>query len=401
MTAFWLAAGALLLAALAFLLIPLLRGRRAQAEEDRTALNVVLYQERVAELEAQHAAGALDAARLDSGRAEAARELLDDTDGQLRAARSPLGRWVPLTLALLVPVAGLGLYLHWGASDALKLSTELATPPKDIGEMTARLEATVKAQPDSAEAWYYLGRTYMAQQRAGEAAPAFGRAVQLAGRQPELLGQWAQALYFASGQKFTDEVRSLCEETLRLDPKESTTLGLLGIAAFEDKRFADAVRYWERLVATLEPGDPGREAIQGGIARAREQPAARGESLPEAPAPAAVTELKVRVSLAPELVGKVQPDDSLFVFARAASGPPMPLAAKRLKVSDLPVEVSLSDSDAMMPQLKLSNFAEIRLVARISRAGNATSGEWIGQSGVLKTAEAGAQTLVIDKPEGQ
>ena len=95
----------------------------------------------------------------------------------------------------------------------------------------------------------------------------------------------------------------------------------------------------------------------------------------------------------------MRPDDSLFVFARAASAPPMPLAAKRLKVSDLPVEVSLSDADAMMPQLKLSNFAEIQLVARISRAGSPMAGEWIGQSGVLKTAEAGAQALVIDTAE--
>lgn len=401
MIAFWLAAGALLLAALAFLLIPLLRGRRAQAEEDRTALNVALYQERIAELDAQHAAGALDTAQLEAGRAEAARELLADAEQAEAGARRALGRWLPLVLAVLVPLAALGLYLHWGASDALKLREEMATAPKSIEEMTARLETAVKAQPESAEAWYYLGRTYMAQQRASDAAPAFAKAVELAGRQPELLGQWAQALYFANGQKFTEQVRNLGEEALRLDPQESTTLGLLGIAAFEEQRFADAMRYWGRLVATLPADDAGRQAIEGGIARAREQLVARGEPLPELPAAPAAVQLKVKVSLAPELAGKVQPDDSLFVFARAASGPPMPLAAKRLKVSDLPVEVSLSDSDAMMPQLKLSNFAEIRLVARISRAGNATSGEWIGQSEVLKTAEAGAQQLVIDRADGK
>ncbi|CAD5378670.1 Cytochrome c-type biogenesis protein CycH [Pseudomonas sp. OF001] len=398
MTAFWLAAAVLLLAALAFLLIPLLRGRRAQAEEDRTALNVALYQERIAELDAQHAAGSLDAAQLEAGRSEAARELLDDAE-QAEAARRPLGRWLPLTLAVLVPVAGLALYLHWGASDALKLREQLAVAPKNMDEVIARLEETVRLQPDQAEAWYFLGRSYMAQQRPGDAAPAFARAAELAGRQPELLGQWAQALYFAEGQKFTEQVRSLGEEALRLDPQEVTTLGLLGIAAFEEQRYGDAMGYWQRLVAVLEPNDPSRQAIEGGIERAREQLVARGEKVPEAPVAPAAVELKVRVSLAPELAGKVQPDDTLFVFARAASGPPMPLAAKRLKVSDLPVEVSLSDADAMMPQLKLSNFAEIQLVARISRAGSPMQGEWIGQSGVLKTLEAGEQALVIDKAE--
>lgn len=400
MTAFWLAAALLLLAALAFPLIPLLRGRRAQAEEDRTALNVALYQERIAELEAQYLAGALDQPQLEGGRSEAARELLADAE-QGEGVRRSLGRWLPLAMALLVPVTGLGLYLHWGASDALKLSEQLTVAPKNIDEVVERLEETVRLQPDQAEAWYFLGRTYMAQQRPKDAAPAFARAVEVAGRQPELLGQWAQALYFAEGQKFTAQVRSLSEEALQLDPQEVTTLGLLGIAAFEEQRFADAMGYWQRLLAVLEPNDPSRQAIEGGIARAREQLVARGEKVPEAPAAPAAVELKVKVSLAPELAGKVQPDDTLFVFARAASGPPMPLAAKRLKVSDLPVEVSLSDADAMMPQLKLSNFAEIQLVARISRAGSPMAGEWIGQSAVLKTAEAGEQVLVIDQAEGK
>ncbi|MCQ4346665.1 c-type cytochrome biogenesis protein CcmI [Pseudomonas stutzeri] len=398
MTAFWLASAVLLLAALALLLIPVLRGRRAQAEEDRTALNVALYQERIAELDAQHAAGALDAAQLEAGRSEAARELLADAE-QAEGVQRRLGRALPLVMALLVPAAGLGLYLHWGASDALRLSQELAGAPRSVEEMTARLEATVKAQPDSAEAWYFLGRTYMNQQRAQDAARAFERAVALAGRHPELLGQWAQAQYFAGERQFSDEIRALGEEALAADPQDVTTLGLFGIAAFEEQRYADAVRYWERLAAQLDAADPSRQAIEGGIARAREQLAARGEPLPEPEAAAAPLELKVRVSLAAELADKVQPTDSVFVFARAVSGPPMPLAAKRLTVADLPAEISLSDRDAMMPQLKLSGFPEVQLVARVSRTGSPSEGEWLGESAVLKTAEASEQTLVIDRAE--
>ncbi len=401
MTAFWLAAGVLLLAALALLLIPALRGHRAQAEEDRTALNVALYQERIAELETQHAAGALDAAQLEAGRSEAARELLADTDQAAPQASRGLGRGLPLLMALLVPAAGLGLYLHWGASDAVRLTQQLASAPQSLEEMTARLEATVKAQPDAAEAWYFLGRSYMNQQRPADAAKAFERAVEVAGRHPELLGQWAQALYFASGKQFSETVRSLGEEALAGDPQEVTTLGLFGIVAFEAQRYADAVRYWERLANMLEANDPSRQAIEGGIARAREQLAARGEAQPEPEAAAAPVELKVRVSLAAELADQVLPSDTVFVFARAASGPPMPLAAKRLTVADLPAEVSLSDADAMMPQLRLSGFPEVQLVARISRAGSPTDGEWFGDLPPLSSAESSVQTLVIDTPEVQ
>lgn len=397
---FWLAAGLLALVAMAFLLIPLLRGRRAQAEEDRTALNVALYQERLAELDAQHAAGTLDDAQLQAGRAEAARELLADTEGE-GERRSRLGRAAPLLAAVLLPLLGLGLYLHWGASEKLALSRELAEPPHSMAEMTERLEKAVQAQPDSAEGWYFLGRTYMTQERFEDAAKAFERAANLSGRQSEVLGQWAQALYFANGKKMAGTAQALADEALKQNPEEVTTLGLMGIAAFEDQRYADAAGYWQRLVAALPADDPSRAAIQSGIERARQHLVERGEKLPEAPAAAATAgvTLKVRVDLSDAVKGQVKPDDSVFVFARAVNGPPMPLAVKRLKVADLPDEVSLSDADAMMPQLKLSAFPQVELVARVSRAGNAISGEWIGRSQPLSTAGAGDQAVTIDSPD--
>lgn len=396
---FWLAAGLLLLVALSFLLIPVLRGRRAQREEDRTALNVALYQERVAELQAQQAEGVLDAAQMDSGRAEAARELLADTEGVAAPRVSRLGKPLPLLAAVLVPVLGLGLYLHFGAADKVELTREFAQAPQSMEEMTRRLERAVAAQPDSAEGLYFLGRTYMAQERPADAAKMFERAANLAGRQPELLGQWAQAQYFADGKKWSDKIQALTDEALKADPKEVTSLGLLGIAAFEGERYQQAIDYWNRLLAQLPEGDNSRAALQGGIERATERLQASGGKVAAAPAAKVAALLKVRVDLASELKGKVQPGDSVFIFARAVSGPPAPLAAKRLTVADLPVTVELGDADAMMPQLKLSNFPEVQLVARISRAGQPTAGEWVGRSGPLASSTTAQQTLTIDSPD--
>lgn len=398
---FWLPAGLLLLTALAFLLIPVLRIRKLQAEEDRTALNVTLYQERLQELEAQRQAGVLDDAQMQAGRAEAARELLDDTEGVQRRS-GVLGGKIPLVSALLVPVLGVALYLHWGALDQVEQTRQLAAmQPQSIEEMTARLEQTVKQQPDSAEGWYFLGRTYMAQERAGDAAKAFERAVEIAGRAPELLGQWAQALYFAEGKQWNEQLQGLTDEALKADPEEVTSLGLLGIAAYESQRYADAVRYWERLVAVLPEQDPSRAAIAGGIERARQQMGEGKQSSAAAEPSAKVHALEVSVSLSPEVQQNVQPDDAVFVFARALSGPPMPLAVKRLKVSDLPVQISLSDVDAMMPELKISRFDQVQLVARVSRAGNATQGEWTGQTGPVANTARGVQALLIDSRDGQ
>nr|WP_314875807.1 c-type cytochrome biogenesis protein CcmI [uncultured Pseudomonas sp.] len=397
MTEFWLGAGLLLLAALSFLLIPILRGRGRQQEQDRTALNVALYQERVAELSAQQAAGVLDAEQLASGRDEAARELLADTEGAGEPRQGHLGRAVPLLAALLVPVMAVGLYLHFGAADKVELTREFAQAPKTMDEMTSRLERAVQAQPDSAEGLYFLGRAYMADQRPADAAKIFERAVALAGRQPELLGQWAQALYFAADKKWSAQLQELTDEALKADPKEVTSLGLRGIAAFEGERYQEAIDYWQRLLAQLPEVDASRAALQGGIDRAADKLSANpGKAAEPAVQPA---RLQVRVELAAALQGKVQPSDTVFIFARAKSGPPMPLAAKRVTVGQLPIEVELSDADAMMAQMKLSDFAEVQLVARVSRAGQPTQGEWIGQSAPMSNRTPGTQHLTIDSPD--
>ncbi|UVM57527.1 c-type cytochrome biogenesis protein CcmI [Pseudomonas sp. B21-012] len=399
MTDFWLAAGLLLLVALSFLLIPVLRGRRAQQEEDRTALNVALYQERVAELASQQAAGVLDAGQFGKGRDEAARELLADTEGAEPQRLGRLGKPLPLLAAVLVPLMGLGLYLHFGASEQVELTQQFAKAPQSMEEMTRRLELAVKAQPDSAEGLYFLGRAYMAQERPADAAKVFERAAAVAGRQPELLGQWAQALYFANNKQWSGQLQALTDEALKADPNEVTSLGLLGIAAFEAEHYQQAIDYWNRLLAQLPEGDASRAALQGGIERASDKlKAGEGKAAP-AVAEQGTARLKVRVELAAALKDKVKADDTVFIFARASSGPPMPLAAKRVTVAQLPIEVELSDSDAMMPNMKLSSFPEVQLVARISRAGQPTQGEWVGKGAPLASSTTAAQHLTIDSPD--
>ncbi len=404
MTDFWIAASALLLVALAFLLLPILRGRRAQAEEDRTALNVALYEERLAELTAQHAAGTLSDAQLEAGRADAARELLEDTENSESPKIAKLGRSVPLIAAVLVPLVGYGLYMHWGASDKVQMARQFSEQPRTVEEMTAHLEQAVKEQPDSAEAWYFLGRTYMNQERPADAAKAFARVVELAGRQPELLGQWAQAQYFAGDRQWSEQLQALTDEALQADPQELTSLGLLGIAAYEEGRYQDAVRFWEQLVAALPENDPSREAIRGGIERARQQVDGGSGNAEAGEAPAAASTqaaaLQIQVQLDPKVAETVSPEDSVFVFARAVNGPPVPLAAKRLTVGDLPATVTLSDVDAMVPSLKISSVEQVTVMARVSRTGDATKGEWMGQSEALETrGDKNAVRLTIDRAE--
>ena len=404
MTQFWIYAVLLLVVALLLLLWPVLRGRKDQTEEDRTALNIALYEEHIAELEAQHANGALSAEQLAEGRLEASRELLDDTDVGRPKQSVNLGNALPLIAALLVPIAGLGLYFHWGASDKVALTLSLAEQPKTAAEMIQRLEDTVRLQPESVDAWYFLGRTYMAEQRPQEAAHAYEKTIELVGRQPDLLGQLAQALYFANNNQWSAELQALVDEALRLDPNETTSLGLVGIAAFENQRFQDAIDAWTRLAKGLDPQDPSYAAIQTGIERARAalanspQAAASNATSPLDAAADNDYQLEVEVALADALLEQVAATDTVYVFARAENGPPMPIAAKRLTVADLPVRITLTDADSLLPDLKLSSMARVKLQASVSNTDNAMNAQWSSEPIVIDaTEEDGKHALLIDQ----
>ncbi|GGK05360.1 c-type cytochrome biogenesis protein CcmI [Pseudomonas matsuisoli] len=392
MIEFWISAGLLCLIAMGFLLLPSLRRNRARAEEDRTAVNVALYEERVQALEEQHQAGVLDEPGLQTAQDEAARELLADTDGDAGRQRVR-GRVVPMLAAVCVPVLGLLLYAKFGAIGAVEQARTAAEAPGTIEQITARLERAVRERPESSQGWYFLGRTLIAEGRAADAAKAFQRAAETGGRAPAVLGLWAQALYFAGDKQWSPQLDALTDEALAADPSEASTLGLLGIHAFDERRYADAIGFWEKLLAIMPAGEPSRQGIERSIAMAKAQMDQRSNAQ-DAPTPA--KGIRLRVALADALQQQVRPNDAVFVFARAVDGPPMPLAVKRLRVADLPAEVSLSDTDAMMPELTLSAFEKVELVARISRAGDAQHGEWIGREQGAPRAEQALREVVID-----
>jgi len=212
-----------------------------------------------------------------------------------------------------------------------------------------------------------LGRAYLGAQRPQKAADAFAASLQRLGERPEVLAQMAQAQFFANGNQLGTESVAALDRALELNPNEPTALGLLGIAAFESGEYAGAIGYWERLLAGMPPGGEGAMAIQGGIDRARERMQESGVTSAEA---AAATEqqlqISVRVELADELAEAFGDDAVVFVSARDPQGPSMPLFAQRLSKAELPAEVVLDASDALMPGVRLQQGQTLQLSARIS-----------------------------------
>jgi len=404
MLAFWLLAGLLLVVVVGILLHPLL-SRREPAGVSRDAANTVLYTEQMRELEADLRSGAIGARDFESATSELKARLLADT-GDAEAPRSVLGgRAAAIAVGTAIPLLAVGIYLAIGSPQALgpvpAADPAHALSSEQIEKMVERLAERLKSDPGNTEGWVLLGRSYSAFGRFKESADAYARAAALRPDDAQLLADYADALGMALGRKLEGEPAKLIARALEIDPRNLKALALAGTGAYERKDYKGAAAYWERMLPLVEPDSDDARSIRANVEEARSLAQGRvAEKRPETNqpiAPASSTALRGDVRLSPELAAKAAPGDTVFIFARAAQGPPMPLAVLRKQVRDLPLAFALDDSMAMSPAMMLSGFAEVVVGARVSKSGDvaAKPGDLQGQSTPV-ASNANGVTVVID-----
>ena len=417
MSMFWTAIALLGVLAGLLVLVPLRRAMRLAGEDAaadaRRAQNLGAYRQQLAELEAARAGGALDDAQLAAARVELDRRVLEET--AVRAgvgARGGSGRAVLLACALAVPLLALGLYRHLGATPEIELAALIAQLEQEmpatqraelLSRLQPRLEAQVRRADPDGDYRFLLARLYTAEERYPEAAALYAELVDLYPEDAAIIAQSAQALYLAGGRKLTPAVQALVDRAFAIDPAQVTLLGLVGMDRFQAGDYRGALDYWQKLLDHLPPGAPDAGVIRDGIAMARSRLGESAGPTPGAPVPdsgappaAAGPRLQVAVSLAPGL--ELRPGDTVFVFARAVGGPPMPLAVARFPATELPRAVELSDAMAMAPGMKLSSFAQVSVIARISRQGGVSAQpgdlEGGGEPLTLTGGEQSVQVLI-------
>lgn len=326
----------------------------------------------------------------------------------LRAGRRDGRPRAPFVLALLVafalPPAALGLYALVGTPSALQ-TVAANSNDIDLDAATAQLRAKLKSAPDNPQGWMLLGQAYAAMNRPADARDALGYALRLAPDNPDLMIAYAEAdAQTRTDHRIDGDTRKLLERAIALSPDQQRGLWLLGISDYQLGRFDGAAAHWKHLLTLLQRGSKIAGAVSTQIAmaqaRAQGKTQAQAEALastnassdtatlssaappsaPDAESKRGVA-LTVEVKLDPKLASQISSSDTLFVFARAIDGPPMPLAVARLPASALPVRVTLTDAMAMTPQMKLSMFPRVQISARISESGNA-----LPQSGDLEAA---------------
>jgi cytochrome c-type biogenesis protein CcmH len=424
---FVLIAAVMVAAALAWILVPLL-GRGKTDGIAREASNVAILRDQLRELEADLATGAMPREHYEQARRELEQRVLEESKAIPNVASPPSqsAAWTAAILGGAIPIAALLLYVALGSHDAFapmvarsaKAGAEHEVTPQQVEAMAATLAAKLEKEPNNTDGWVMLARTYYALNRHADAARAFERAVTLVPDNAELLADYADSLGAAEGG-LRGKSLELIERALKADPTHWKALALAGTAAFERKDYKQAVDYWERMKKTVPPDSPIAGSIDASIAEARElgglksaptaasapMPATRAAESAKAPPSTATPSPTLpgatvagTVTLAPALAAKTSPTDTVYIFARAAEGPKMPLAILKKQVKDLPAAFMLDDSMAMAPNFALSNFPNVVVGARISKSGSATpqSGDLEGFSSVVTIGATGL-SVVIDR----
>lgn len=417
-TTFWFAAAALIGLALAFIAYPLVFRRPQQrADADRRQQNLMAYRSRMAELAAEYEAGNIDADNYQQLRDELAGSLLDEVETAADTAqprpdyRQGGARAVALASLVMVPVLAVLMYQQLGSMD--KVEEWVALQERDTSDqgraqematLANQLRERLVANPDNAEGWAMLGRTYMTLEQYQDAAWAFEQLAKQVGgqtgREATAWGLSAQAQFFASRGEMTDAVRRAIDNARQLNADEVNSLGLLGIKAFEEENYEQAIGYWERIVE-VAPNHPQLASIREGIAAAYDR---LGRDMPSQNAAAEVSGpgVTVRVELSEAFAGSVPPDTTLFLYAREPGGAGAPLAIARARAGELPLTIRLDDRRAMAPESRISQADEVVVTARLSPSGSAMPqpGDWQGRTDVpVPVAPEGSEptTLVIDQ----
>ena len=401
MTILWLAAVALLVLALLFVVPPLVMAG-AGRPLTRAEVSRRLHADQLARIEKDFQAQALSAQDRAQAIDELQRQVLQEASQAAPraglATRPWMGWGVAGILSAGLPVAALLLYMQVG--DPMAAATQVLAAQRagshegdgnEVEGMVSRLAARLRTQPGDVEGWIVLARSYEYLQRFDDAALAYQKAMALAPGQPQLLADYADALASARDGDLGGPAQEAIEAALAIDPDHPKSLALAGMAAYKRGDLAQARQHWEKVLAVLPADSDAARKIAADLAQL--------DSTKPAPSAAGAMPKRVSgtVSIAPSLLDRALPQDTVFVLAKAAATGRMPVAVLRLQVKDLPAQFVLDDSLAMSQDRPISRFNDLTIEVRVTRTGQAAPQRGdlggvvadvkLGQTGVVLQAD--------------
>ncbi len=404
---FWIISAIFILTALAFILPAMLR-KRSHVSGGQREQNIFIANEQLKDLEERFEKGEIESEDYQSARDELEQSLFSDIEGgDFEAPPNSRGKSSLLSvffIALLIPVITIPTYLKVGdltfttmldSKVAAKQATDKLVPRNadgspDIKTMIIGLQKKMEENPDNFTGWTMLGRSYMVLKQYPEAVKAYERALKLNPKSVNVILAVADSLAMASNGEIVGRPVALINQALELEPNNLTALWLGGMAARQQKDHVLAITRWKKVLS-LAKNPSERAEVRSLITEAMSQltPEQKEKISVIKEEMVTIPGITVTISLSAEFKAQAKPTDLVFIYAKAMSGPPMPLAAVRKQVKDLPLEIELNDAMAMMPSLKLSAFSEVIVGARISKSGRpiAQNGDLFSEKSSIKAGD--------------
>ena len=439
MTSFWVISGIFIVTALLFIVPTLLRSRDAEQENlEHDAVNITVYRDQLTELGNDLENDILTQEQYNKSKQELQQRMLQDVpEGEKMAIKKNKNIYniaTSVVIVLILPLAAVFLYLVIGDTRGLLPQAQLANATQmnrgggnsaaghdNFSSVLENLIARLDKNPDDIEGWIMLGRTYAIMERYADASNTYAKLAELVPNNPQILSDYADVLAMKNQGNLAGKPMELIYQALSIDPKYPKALALAGTAEFEQEKFEQAAVHWEKLLGLVPADSQLAKSVQESIDEAKSLAAggkkgtvasAQQAKTPElqqtdvqpekSPVTASTTPVSISISgqvtISKELASKASPNDTLFIYARAKTGPKMPLAILRLKANDLPATFTLTDEMAMVPNMKISSFPEVIIEARISKSGQAVpaSGDLQGFSQPVQIGNNNI-AIVIDK----
>jgi len=385
---FWVISLLMVFVSLGFMLPSILRKPKFGAEDLRVQ-NVLIAKEKLKELEVELKTERITQELYDKRKEELETALLNDTEQTNETIKevehSGSAAWV---VAFITPVLAVVLYIILGTSPELLKNQNMAqsnTVNSATGQaakmspelMAEKIAAKLEEEPNNAEGWAMLGQTFMTLKRYPDAATAFEKSYAILPDNPQVMFRYADALAMSNNSSLEGKPIELINKALKIAPRDMTGLWLSGMYAEEHGDNKKALSQWTILYEVVK-GTQYQEPVMEMLTRVNSA-VDKGDQIDLLALKAKTTvagasstaAIQVTVSIDDSIKSKISPTDTVFIYAKAMSGPPMPLAAAKKQVKDLPITITLDDAMAMMPSMKISKFQKVKIGARISKSGNA------------------------------
>ncbi len=411
MTLFWLSSFILLLISIILLVKALFnKNNSALTHEEK---NKILYEQKLLEINKDIENNILSSEDAETIKIELKNSLAeykiqsDTLTSNIYYSSKNTKKILSLILILVIPGFVFGIYNIIGNPDSIEklaLVSNITNSNNNdqlasVDEMINRVERRLLDNPDNTDDWLMLANSYSVLERYPESIRAFENLYRLIGDEPSLLFRYADVLAMANSGIFAGKPAEMIKKALLLDPENTMGLWLAGLVSYEEKKVTEAISYWEKVLPKLENGSEEQNNIKKYL-----EFAYQNNNIPRKKYNLEYTDekkhsIKLNIKLSRDF-HNIDKNETVFIYAKSIDKKNnVPIIALRKKIADLPLIIELDDSMAMLPSNKLSNYQLVRVIARISKSGNAIAkkGDPIGIIESISTNSDETTELIIDK----